>query len=130
MRTSARWPLIFVIILLLSVACTQPEATLAATPTLMPTPIPSIAFFSDRDGNWEIYVTKADGTNQTRLTDNAGRDGSPAWSPDGSKIAFHSRRDCNAEIYVMNADGTNQTRVTNNPAIDARPAWSFGLDSQ
>ena len=29
-----------------------------------------IAFSSDRDGNYEIYVMNADGSNQTRLTNN------------------------------------------------------------
>ena len=31
-----------------------------------------IAFTSNRDGNYEIYVMNADGTGQTRLTNNAG----------------------------------------------------------
>ena len=56
----------------------------------------------------------ADGTGQTRLTNNAAFDIEPAWSPDGTKIAFASDRDGNVEIYVMNADGTGQTRLTNN----------------
>jgi TolB protein len=69
----------------------------------------------------------ADGTNQTRLTNNPASDGLPAWSPDGTKIAFATDRDSgpgNLEIYSMNADGTNQTRLTNNPAADEEPAWS------
>ena len=32
----------------------------------------------------------ADGSNQTRLTNDAGWDQAPAWSPDGTKIAFHT----------------------------------------
>jgi dipeptidyl aminopeptidase/acylaminoacyl peptidase len=94
----------------------------AITPT--PTQSERIAFGSNRDGNFEIYAMNADGSGQTRLTDNPASDHAPAWSPDGSKIAFRSYRDENAEIYVMNADGSGQIRLTDNPAIDDAPAWS------
>jgi Tol biopolymer transport system component len=40
-----------------------------------------IAFASDRDGNFEIYVMDADGTAQTRLTINPGNDSGPTWQP-------------------------------------------------
>ena len=83
-----------------------------------------IAFTSYRDGNWEIYVMNADGSEQTRLTYNDANDYFPAWSPDGRRIAFHSYRDGNWEIYVMNADGSEQTRLTYNDANDYFPAWS------
>ncbi len=63
-----------------------------------------------------------DGSNQTRLTNNADIDEFPAWSPDGTKIAF-SR---NLDIYVMNAeDGSNQINISNNnAALDTHPSWS------
>jgi Tol biopolymer transport system component len=84
-----------------------------------------IAFVSQRDGNSEIYVMHADGSNQTRLTDD---DANPAWSPDGRKIAFASNRgeNDNWDIYVMPADGSdgdNPTRLTTDSAIDGDPAW-------
>lgn len=82
-----------------------------------------IAFTSDRDGNNEIYVIDADGSNQTRLTNNSYDDRYPCWSPDGSKIAFVTNRDGNGEIYVMNADGSNQSKLTNNTS-DTFPSWS------
>ena len=38
------------------------------------------AFTNDGDGNKEIYVMNAqDGSNQTRLTDNAASDALPDW---------------------------------------------------
>ncbi len=40
-----------------------------------------IAFYSDRDGNTEIYVINADGSGVTRLTNNAAIDFAPTWSP-------------------------------------------------
>jgi Tol biopolymer transport system component len=85
-----------------------------------------IAFVSDQDGNQEIYVMDADGTNTRRLTFNAVSDFSPAWSPDGSKIAFSSFRNGDAEIWVMNADGsTVEKNLTNSPdRPDLQPSWS------
>ena len=54
-----------------------------------------IAFMSDRDGNWEIYVMDADGGNQQNLTNNPHGDGNPAWfnspfsvSPAGKKFTM------------------------------------------
>ena len=83
-----------------------------------------IAFASDRDGDFEIYVIDPDGGGLTRLTDNETDDLSPTWSPDGERLAFVSYRDGNAEIYTSNEDGGSQTRLTNNPAADLDPAWS------
>jgi TolB protein len=84
-----------------------------------------IVFHTNRDaGNYEIYTMNADGSSPTRLTNSAGHDLTPKWSPDGKKIAFVSIRDGNYEIYTMDADGSNQTRITNNPAEDVQPAWS------
>ena len=70
----------------------------------------TIAFETDRDGNFEVYAMNADGADQTNLSNNAASDRDPAWSPDGSKIAFESDRDGNFEIYVMNADGSHEQR--------------------
>src|SRR5215211_1632578 len=53
-----------------------------------PGPNGQIAFVSLRDGNDEIYVMNADGSGQTRLTDDPANNLSPSWSPDGERIAF------------------------------------------
>lgn len=89
-----------------------------------------IAFVSNRDGNWEIYVMNKDGSGQTRLThdpsttNDDGMDQGPVWSPDGSQIAFTSTHGGNPDIYVMHADGSNLTRLTNDLANDSAPSWS------
>ena len=83
-----------------------------------------IAFSSNRDGNYEIYVMETGGSNQTRLTNNSSSDWGPVWSPDGSRIAFFSSGDLNEEVFVMNADGSNRVNLTNNPADDGWPDWS------
>ncbi len=83
-----------------------------------------IVFYNGRDGNAEIYVMNADGSNQTRITNNPATDSQPVWSPDGTQIAFMSDRDGDWEIYVMNADGSGQTNLTNVPGRDDSPGWS------
>ncbi len=96
----------------------------------IPDPPGKIAFASDRDGNFEIYVMNADGGGLTRVTDNVGEDTHPTWSPDGTRLAFVSNRDGNKEIYVVGADGGVATRLTNNTAEDFEPAWSPSLTNQ
>lgn len=100
------------------------KAIAANSTTTIPASTGGILFSSDRDGNNEIYRMNANGTEQTRLTNNPASDGGGKWSPDRTKIAFSSNRDGNNEIYVMNADGSNPVRITNNPASDSGPVWS------
>lgn len=65
----------------------------------------AIAFMSQRDGNWEVYLIGTDGTGLRRLTDHPGQDGLPAWSPDGGWIAFVSDRDGEWAIWAIRQDG-------------------------
>ena len=58
-----------------------------------------IAFYSNRDGNFEIYVMDVDGNNPRRLTINPAIDAGPSWGPRGKKIAFHSNRGGNYDIF-------------------------------
>lgn len=97
-----------------------------------------IAFTSTRDRlgqtcfhecspNGEIYVMRADGRQQRRLTTSAASDASPAWSPDGRALAFVSDRSNpekhENEIHVMSADGSEVRRITENHVSDHSPAW-------
>lgn len=62
-----------------------------------------------------------------RLTDNEGRDSSPAWSPDSRRIVYVSspRGDTlNTDIYIANADDSNITRLTASDAWAYNPTWS------
>ena len=96
-----------------------------STPTI--TPIPTltlklsdcgegdIAFFSNRDGNEEIYAINSDGTNLRNLTQSPAKDTNPFYSPDGKHIAFWSDRNgdvYNQDVFVMNNDGTNVINLT------------------
>jgi Tol biopolymer transport system component len=70
-----------------------------------------VAFMSNRDGNWEIYVVGINGGALKRLTTSGSQDGLPAWSPDGQHIAFVSDRSGSWAIWVMNSDGSNQRKL-------------------
>ena len=84
----------------------------------------AILFTSDQDGDFEIFVVNADGTNLRQLTNDPHYDDKPSWSPDGTRIAFQSDRDGDFEVFVMNADGTNVRQLTNNTHHDRLPSWS------
>lgn len=88
-----------------------------------------ITFVSNRAGHDEIYIMRADGRNQERLTYSTGENSAPRWSPDGQRIAFMSSRDGNWEVYTIRADGLAETRMTTNPAADSQPSWASSSEA-
>ncbi len=85
-----------------------------------------LAFASNRDGNWEIYVSPVDGTleDQQRVTYNdSAIDLDPVWSPDGTKLAYESNVDGNWEIRLLDLLTGEKYRLTDNPANDINPFW-------
>ncbi len=88
-----------------------------------------IVFFSNRDGNWKLYLMNADGTGQRPLLPGPSKDNTIiSWSPDGQRLAFSSQSNSGdnntSEIYTVDADGAGLVRLTNNAAWDNCPAWS------
>jgi endonuclease YncB( thermonuclease family) len=72
-----------------------------------------IAFMSDRDGNWEIYLVNLDGSGLRRLTDSPANDGLPAWAPDGRTIAFVSDQGGIWAVWAVDPDGSNRRKLFN-----------------
>ena len=90
-----------------------------------------IAYTSMVDGNFDIYVMNADGSEKKRLTNNPAVDIAPSWSPDGRKIIFQrGTSEEDMDLYIMNPDGSGQIKVTTNPDYDGHPAWSPFLKSE
>ena len=84
-----------------------------------------IAFASDKDGDFEIYLMNTDGTSLRQLTENEGIDYPSSWSPDGRKLAFISDRTGTSEIFVMEIDGSGSViQLTDDSGRDFEPIWS------
>jgi Tol biopolymer transport system component len=77
-----------------------------------------------KDIESDVYMIDANGTRETRLTDEPGLDGMASWSPNGRRIAFVSDRDGNWEIYTMAPDGTDQRRLTHTAVDEGAPTFS------
>jgi TolB protein len=90
-----------------------------------------IAFVSDRSGNDDIWMARADGSGEPKqLTVDGAGDWVPAFSPDGTRIAFVSDRTGDSEVWTMAADGSDQRNLTNHPGyIDGQWSLSWSPDA-
>jgi Tol biopolymer transport system component len=62
----------------------------------------------------EIYIMKADGSGQKRLTIVPGYDGGPFFTQDGKKIVWRrfDEKGLIADVWTMNPDGSEQKQIT------------------
>ncbi len=74
--------------------------------------------------DYDIYTSKADGTDLRQLTTTPRYDAEAVVSPDGKRIVFTSLRDGDLEIYTMNIDGSDVRRVTHAMGYDGGAVWS------
>jgi TolB protein len=87
-----------------------------------------IAFISDRDGKdheVQIYVMRADGSEQRRLVKSETHDYDPQWSPDSKRIVYYAEKgDHKDQVCIVNADGSNPTLLTGGVGHNIFPSWS------
>ena len=83
-----------------------------------------VAFFSNRSGNYDIWIMNVDGSGLTQLTTDAADDLYPTWSPDGRKIAFLSSRSGEVSVWTMNSDSSAQEQITAGGNGDWGTDWS------
>jgi TolB protein len=82
-----------------------------------------IAFQSNRDGNFEIYVMNMDGSGQRRITNSPSNDITPSLSPEDTAIVFASDRSGNWEIYSVRTDGGEPRALTAGQGSNSAPFW-------
>jgi len=86
-----------------------------------------MAFSSNRDEDWEIYLLSLDTLDLTRLTERPGIDTTPVFSPDSQHIYLRTSAFRDWRITVMALDGSNEqvVKASVGPSDDwgmARPA--------
>jgi Tol biopolymer transport system component len=92
-----------------------------------------IAWWSKRDGDFDLWVMDAEGGNARRVLDTPGDESWLAWSPDGTQLAFGSdlhEVGKNSSLYVVGIDGTGLRRLTTHATrTDYGPVWLPSDDS-
>ncbi|MBI5748634.1 MAG: PD40 domain-containing protein, partial [Nitrospinae bacterium] len=104
----------------------------------------TIAFSSNRSGNWDIWSIGADGDGLKHLTDNRSADIAPVFSPDGKEIAFlkeigqdiqdGQEKNVNPvnpvnlvkkeySLWIMKSNGEEAREVTGAIPVLSYPAW-------
>jgi dipeptidyl aminopeptidase/acylaminoacyl peptidase len=81
-----------------------------------------IAFSSTRGGSYDLYVMDADGRNARRLTQDAGAETEPVWTPDGSRIIY-TRTPVKgiSQLVSVRADGTDPRPLTASTGGNSSP---------
>lgn len=81
-----------------------------------------------RPSKLNLYVMKADGTNQRLVLENGAANFAPFFFPDGERIIFSSNlgdpKGRNFDLYMIRRDGTGLERVTFNESFDGFPMFS------
>ena len=83
-----------------------------------------IAFSSNRNGSFDLYLMDADGRNLRRLTSEAGNEGDPSWTPDGARIVYTFTRGTTTQIASMAADGGEARILTTSSGGNHSPSVS------
>ena len=96
---------------------------------ISPAPSPNgekIAFASNRNGFWDLYLLDLSSGEVTQLTNTPQYEGAPTWSPDGSYLAFESYDEDNLNIVVGPANDplSDPITLTTSSASDHSPAWA------
>ena len=84
-----------------------------------------LAFASNRNRYWDLYLLELATGQVTRLTDTLEYDAAPSWSPDGAFIAYESYQKNHLGIFIRSvSDPTQVYALTNDKATNTSPAWS------
>jgi TolB protein len=72
----------------------------------------------------QLFVMKANGSDDQNVSGESKLDGWPAWSSDGKRIVFSRRINDRFQICVMNRDGSGVRQLTDAIGEFTNPRWS------
>jgi serine/threonine protein kinase/WD40 repeat protein len=107
----------------------QPERLIASTARdVFPQYSPDgsrLAFYSDRSGISQIYVSDPEGRQAQQITFvKQGQAASPHWSPDGRTLAIDSNQTGVSEVYTVSSSGGAMKQLTEGPLANFGAIWS------
>lgn len=100
-------------------------STHASGPGCPPTPDFSHGYTWAVYPEYDIYTTRADGSNLRLLTSSPGYDAEATISPEGDRIVFTSSRNGDLDLYSMNLDGSDLHQLTNELGYDGGAFYSW-----
>jgi len=71
-----------------------------------------------------LWRQKLDSKEALQLTDGAGYDYQPDWSPDGKSILYVSYQKDAMELWLLDVASGKSTQLTSGGAVNAEPRWS------
>ena len=83
-----------------------------------------IAFASNREGVWEIYLMDWDGGNQRRITYHNALSILPSWSPDNERMVYTSFARGTSDMYIINRRGGGRIRIHTGLSLNTSATFS------
>ncbi|MBN1661325.1 MAG: PD40 domain-containing protein [Anaerolineae bacterium] len=84
-----------------------------------------LTFNTNRDGDYEVYVMNADGSQPQNISRSPKTtEGLADWSPDGYSLVIYSDRPGNKDVFVVSLKTGKWVNVTRDPASDEFCTWS------
>lgn len=97
------------------------------TPSPTPAPLPDepyqVVFYSDRNGNDDIYLMTLNGV-ERRLTGSLANEREPSCSPDARSVVFASDATGSYQIYRLPLDQRQPIQLTNSEGMNFAPVFS------
>ncbi|MEB2289454.1 MAG: hypothetical protein OZ934_15280 [Anaerolineae bacterium] len=97
------------------------------TPTNTPAPLPDepyqVVFYSDRDGNDDLFLMTLNGA-ERRLTGSLANEREPSCAPDGRSVVYASDASGSYQIHLLRLDGSAPVALTASAGMSFAPVFS------